>query len=155
MDDYSRAIAGFGLSLQAPSALQTAFILRQAMWRKPLLQWKVAGIPETFYTDHGSDFTSEHLEQVSADLEMALVFSEPGMLRGRGKYDPRDVAEIRIFHHNRFLCRAICAELAGETISLREIMQARNRFADMQSPRRCDGQTRCGADPAIDRQPAG
>jgi putative transposase len=37
------------------------------------------------------------------------------------------MAEIRIFHDNRFLCRAICAELAGETIALREIIQARNR----------------------------
>jgi putative transposase len=43
------------------------------------------------------------------------------------RYDPRDMAEIRIFHHHRFLCRAICAELAGETISLREMIQARNR----------------------------
>jgi putative transposase len=248
MDDYSRAIAGFGLSFQAPSAIQTALILHQAIWRKPLPQWKILGIPEIFYTDHGSDFTSDHLEQVSADLEIALVFSEPGMPRGRGKierffrtvnqrllcglpgytpaglppdhavltvsafeselqkfildqyhqcphsetgeppqarwesggflprlpesleqldlllltvaksrkvrpdgihfqglryldltlaayvgesviirYDPRDMAEIRIFHHNRFLCRAICAALAGETIALREIIRARNR----------------------------
>lgn len=37
------------------------------------------------------------------------------------------MAEIRVFHHNRFLCRAICAELAGETISLRDIIRARNR----------------------------
>jgi putative transposase len=37
------------------------------------------------------------------------------------------MAEICIFHDNRFLCRAICAELAGETISLRDIIQARNR----------------------------
>jgi putative transposase len=248
MDDYSRAIAGFGLSFQAPSAIQTALILRQAMWRKSLPQWKITGIPETFYTDHGRDFTSEHLEQVSADLKISLVFSEPGMPRGRGKierffrtvnqmllcglpgytpaglppdhvvltmsafeaklqhfildeyhqrphgetgeppqarwegagflprlpeslehldlllltvaksrkvrsdgihfqgfryldltlvaymgesviirYDPRDMAEIRIFHHNRFLCRAICADLAGETIALRDIIPARNR----------------------------
>ena len=248
MDDYSRAIAGFGLSLQTPSSIHTALMLRQAIWRKSLPQWRVAGVPATFYTDHGSDFTSHHLEQVSAELQMALVFSEPGMPRGRGKierffrtvnqqllcglpgytpagqppahgvltvstfeaelqrfildqyhqqphsetgeppqarwegggflprlpesleqldlllltvaksrkvrpdgihfqglryldltlaayvgesviirYDPRDMAEIRIFHDQRFLCRAICAELAGETIALRDIMQARNR----------------------------
>ena len=248
MDDYSRAIAGFGLSVQAPSSLHTALILRQAIWRKSLPQWRVTGIPATFYTDHGSDFTSHHLEQVSAELRMALVFSEPGMPRGRGKierffrtvnqqllcglpgytpagpppaqgiltlstleaelqrfildhyhqhphsetgeppqarwegggflprlpesleqldlllltvaksrqvrpdgihfqglryldltlaayvgeaviirYDPRDMAEIRVFHNQRFLCRAICAELAGETIALRDILQARNR----------------------------
>jgi len=204
------------------------------------------GIPSRFYSDNGSDFTSEHLEQVSADLRMVLVFSEPDMPRGRGKierffgtvnqmllcglpgytpagcptahdvlsvaafeaelerfileqyhqtphsetgeppqarwegggflprlpeslehldlllltvaksrkvhpdgihfqglryvdltlaayvgepviirYDPRDMAEIRVFHHNQFLCRAICHELAGETIALREIIQAR------------------------------
>src|SRR5262245_66681947 len=35
------------------------------------------------------------------------------------------MAEIRVFHNHRFLCRAICAELAGETIALREIIQAR------------------------------
>jgi putative transposase len=85
MDDYSRAIAGFRLSLEAPSAIQTALALRQAMWRKAVPHWKITGIPATFYTDHGSDFTSVHLEQVSADLAMVLVFSEPGMPRGRGK----------------------------------------------------------------------
>jgi len=211
-------------------------------------QWHLCGLPETFYTDHGSDFTSHHMEHVSVDLRMELVFSEPGMPRGRGKierffrtvnqrllcalpgytpagvpsapallslaaleaelqrfildeyhqqphsetgeppqarweaggflprlpesleqldlllltvaksrkvhpdgirfqgfryldptlaayvgepviirYDPHDMAEIRIFHDHRFVCRAICAELAGDTIALRDIIQARNR----------------------------
>jgi putative transposase len=248
MDDYSRAIAGFRLSVDAPSSIQTALTLRQAMWRKSQPQWKTMGIPATFYSDNGSDFTSQHLAQVSADLHMALVFSEPYMPRGRGKiarffgtvnqmllrglpgsplaglpaahavlrvaafeaelerfildqyhqtphsetgeppqarwegggflprcpasleqldlllltvakrrkvrpdgmhfqgmryldltlaayvgesvilrYDPRDMAELRVFHDHRFLCRAICAELAGETIALRDILRARNR----------------------------
>lgn len=87
MDDYSRAIAGFGVSVQAPSAIQTTLVLRQAIWRKPMPQWHVAGISATFYTDHGSDFTSQHLEQVSADLKMGLVFSEPGMPRSRGRIE--------------------------------------------------------------------
>src|SRR5207249_2786195 len=34
---------------------------------------------------------------------------------------------IRVFHEDKFLCRAVCAELAGETIPLREILRARNR----------------------------
>jgi putative transposase len=34
------------------------------------------------------------------------------------RYDPRDLAEIRIFHHEAFLSRAICPELAGHTIAL-------------------------------------
>src|SRR5262245_4589530 len=248
MVDHCRAIGGCGVRFHAPSAIQTALVLRQAIWRKPLPQWHVCGIPGTFYTDHGSDFTSHHLEQVSADLKMELVFSEVGMPRGRGKierffrtvnqlllcglpgytpagispanallpvstfevelqrfildqyhqrphsetgeapqarwesggflprfpesleqldlllltvaksrkvrpdgihfqglryldltlaayvgesvvirYDPRDMAEIRVFHDHRFLCPAICAALAGETMALRDIIRARNR----------------------------
>jgi putative transposase len=37
------------------------------------------------------------------------------------------VAEIRVFHRQRFLCRAICPELAGVTLPVREILRARNR----------------------------
>ncbi|MEV2270487.1 hypothetical protein [Nonomuraea africana] len=36
------------------------------------------------------------------------------------------MAEIRVFHHDRFLCRAICPELANRTISLKDITAARN-----------------------------
>jgi putative transposase len=41
-------------------------------------------------------------------------------------YDPRDMAEIRVFASNGFLCRAICPELAGTTISLKDVTAARN-----------------------------
>lgn len=246
-DDYSRAIAGYFLSFDAPCTLHTALALRQAIWRKGEPGWHVCGIPTVLYTDHGSDFTSKHLEQVAADLKMQLVFSLPGQPRGRGRierffgtvqqlliselpgyapagggmpgqaqltlaeldrrfrtflletyhrrvhgetkqtphdrweaggflpqmpesleqldlllltvaqarkvhpdgirflgrryldptlaayigedvllrYDPRDLAEVRLFHQGRFLCRAICPELAGETVTLREIIRAR------------------------------
>ena len=43
------------------------------------------------------------------------------------RFDPRDMGEIRIFHQNRFLCRAVSAELAGEEVSLREIVRVRNQ----------------------------
>ena len=52
MDDYSRAIAGFRLSLEAPAAIQTALALRQAIWRKAVPHWKITGIPATFYTEY-------------------------------------------------------------------------------------------------------
>ena len=247
LDDYSRAVAGYMLSFEGPSAIQTALALRQAIWRKPQAGWHICGIPEVLYTDHGSDFTSQHIEQVAADLKIRLIFSTVGKPRGRGKierffaslsqvflsrlkgpgrpgkqrpallalaelsrelesylvdeylvsphsttgqapqtrweaggflpqmpeslekldlllltvpktrrvrsdgihflgmryidptlaayvgeevllrYDPRDMAEIRIFHEDRFLCRAICQELAGETVPLRDIVRARDR----------------------------
>ncbi|MEO3861553.1 Mu transposase C-terminal domain-containing protein [Acrocarpospora sp. B8E8] len=248
-DDHSRAIAGYAVNLGAPTALTTALTLRQAIWRKSDPGWHVCGIPEIFHVDHGSDFTSLHLEQVMADLRIRPVFSLPGRPRGRGKverifgtvnqmclsqlpgyaprgtrdragraqltlaeldtaigtfirtiynhsphgetgvppqqrwesasfiprmpdsleqldlllltiakprkihpdgihfqglryldpilaayvgdsvvirYDPRDMAEIRIFHTGHFLCRAICPDLANHTISLKDITAARN-----------------------------
>jgi putative transposase len=247
LDDYSRAVAGYLLFFTAPSAIQTALALRQAIWRKSQAGWHICGIPQILYTDHGSDFTSQHIEQVVADLKIRLIFSTVAKPRGRGKierffrsvsqvflsglpgygpgrtggsavltlpelaqeleryliheylvaphsetgqapqarwdaggflphmpesleqldlllltvprtrrvrpdgihfmsmryidptlaayvgedvllrYDPRDVAEIRVFYQDRFLCRAICQELAGETVPLREIVSARNR----------------------------
>ena len=86
-DDYSRAITGYAVNLGAPSALQTALVLRQAIWRKAEPGWRVCGIPAVFYTDHGSDFTSRHMEQAASDLGMRLVFSLPGQPRGRGKVE--------------------------------------------------------------------
>ena len=246
IDDHSRAVAGYGLVATAPTALQTALTLRQAMWRKAEPRWPICGIPEVLYTDHGSDFTSRHLEQVCADLKIRLVFSTVGKPRGRGRierffatisqrflpglpgyappgsstsapvlrlgdldaalrrflledyhqtphggtgvsplarwqaqgftplmpasleqldlllltvarprhvhrdgirfqglryidptlaafvseavtirYDPSDLAEIRVFRHDHFVCRAICPELAGETVGLKDITRAR------------------------------
>jgi putative transposase len=249
IDDYSRAVAGYFLSFEDPSSLNTSLALRQAIWRKEDPRWIVCGIPDILYTDNGSDFTSQHLEQVSADLKIRLVFSIPGKPRGRGRIerffstvnemllceldgfapaggavrgkpmltlaefearfrtflldvyhrrdnaetkmppverwqangflprmpdsleqldlllievakarqvradgihfqnlryisttlaayvgetvtlriDPRDMAEVRVFHEGKFLCRAVCAELAGDTVPLREILRARNR----------------------------
>ncbi len=239
-------IVGYRFSFQESTALTTALALRQAIWHKEDPRWHASGIPTVFYTDHGSDFTSKHLEQVAADLPMELIFSQIGIPRGRGKverffrsveqlllqdtpgyspkgstgvkatltlpafeqrfrtwllsdyhdrvhvetkckpqerweaggymprmptsleqldlllltvvktrhvqqdgirfqgyryidptlasyvkeevvirYDPIDMAEIRVFYHDRFLCRAICQELAGATVSLKEIKKAR------------------------------
>ncbi|MGE7687311.1 DDE-type integrase/transposase/recombinase [Peribacillus simplex] len=87
LDDYSRAVVGYFLTFQAPSAIQTALALHQAIWHKRNLDWPICGIPEQFYTDHGSDFTSNHLEQVAIELKMNLVFSAVGVPRGRGKIE--------------------------------------------------------------------
>ena len=42
------------------------------------------------------------------------------------RYHPRDLAEIRVFHRDRFLCRAICPELAGRAVGIKDITAARN-----------------------------
>ena len=247
LDDYSRAVAGYALFFGSPSAIQTALALRQAIWRKGRPGWQVGGIPGVLYSDHGSDFTSHHLEQVAVDLKIRLINSMVGRPRGRGKierffesvsqvllprlpgyapagaspsagltlaglaaelerflvdeyhnephtttgfkpqerwgsggflprmpesleqldlllltvpktrrvhrdgirfsglryidatlaayvgeevllrYDPRDITEVRVFHEGRFVCRAVCQELAGETVPLREVIRARER----------------------------
>jgi putative transposase len=246
-DDYSRMIVGYRLSFQKATALTTALTLRTAICRKEDPRWPAYGIPTVFYSDHGSDFTSKHMEQVAADLAMELIFSQVSVPRGRGKierffrsvdqlllqntpgyapkgstgvkatltlpafeqrfrtwlledyhtrvhvetkaapkarweaggfvprtpksleqldlllltvaktrrvqqdgirfqgyryidptlagyvkeeilirYDPADMAEIRVFYQDHFVCRAICQELAGATISLKEIEKARS-----------------------------
>jgi putative transposase len=81
-DDYSRAVAGYFLFFDAPSTIQTALALHQAIWRKTDPRWHVCGIPDVLYTDNGRDFTSKHVEQVAADLKIRLVFSTPGVPRG-------------------------------------------------------------------------
>ena len=87
LDDYSRAIAGYFLSFQSPCATHTALALRQAIWHKSHPGWQICGIPAMLYTDHGSDFTSRHIEQVAADLSIRLIFSQVGKPRGRGKIE--------------------------------------------------------------------
>lgn len=251
LDDHSRAVTGYTVFLGDPSSLQTALALRQAIWRKADPGWPVCGLPAVLYSDHGSDFTSDHMAQVCADTHVQLIHSTPGVPRGRGKierffgtittellptlpghippgnngravtapvmslseldsalgrfvtveyhhrahqetgqppiqrwlgsgwlprmpeslelldlllltvatprkvhrdgirchglryldltlaayvgeqvtvrYDPRDLAEIRVFHEGKFLCRAVSAELAASTISLKDLQAARNR----------------------------
>lgn len=87
LDDYSRAVAGYFSTFENPSAIHTSLVLHQAIWRKNNPEWQICGIPEIFYTDHGSDFTSNHLEQVAIDLKINLVFSTVGVPRGRGKIE--------------------------------------------------------------------
>jgi putative transposase len=246
LDDHSRAVAGYLVFLGAPSSLQTALALRQAIWRKANPAWPMHGIPDVLYVDHGSDFTSEHLEQVAAALRIELIHSTVARPQGRGKierffgtinaellttlagrlvegrptsapalslseldaalsafivgvynkrphsqtseapdaawlaqgwlprlpeslddldlllltvakgrtvqrdglrfqglryidptlagyvgepvtirYDPRDLSEIRVFHGDRFLCRAVSTEHAGQTVTLKDIQTAR------------------------------
>ena len=50
------------------------------------------------------------------DLTLGAYIGESVMIR----YDPRDLAEVRVHHEGKFLCRAICTELAGGSYSYKE-----------------------------------
>ena len=87
MDDYSRAVAGIMVFFGAPSILNTSLALRQAIWRKGDPSWPVCGIPDVLYVDHGSDFTSNHLDQVAASLQFRIIYSTVARPQGRGKIE--------------------------------------------------------------------
>ena len=103
VDDHSRAVAGYMVFLGAPSALNTSLALRQAIWRKADPAWPVCGIPDVLHVDHGSDFTSLHLEQAAADLRIRLIYSAVARPQGRGKIE-------RLF---RTINTELLAELPG------------------------------------------
>lgn len=56
------------------------------------------------------------------DLTSAAYVGEQITIR----YDPRDLLGSPVFHEARFLCRAVSAELAASTISLKDLQAARN-----------------------------
>jgi putative transposase len=56
------------------------------------------------------------------DATLAFYVKEDVLIR----YDPADMAEIRVYYQDTFLCRAISPELSGQTVSLQEIEKARS-----------------------------
>lgn len=87
VDDYSRAIMGYYLDLDPPSAQRTAITLRQAIWKKDNPRWLVCGIPDYFYTDGGSDFRSNRIKQVAAELDITRRKRHPDKPQGGGKIE--------------------------------------------------------------------
>ena len=87
MDDYSRAICSYIVFVGAPSAMNTALALRQAIWRKPDPTWAMCGIPDALHVDNGSDFTSHHLERTAIELRIRIIHSTVGRPQGRGKIE--------------------------------------------------------------------
>ncbi len=87
MDDHSRALCGYMVFTGAPSAMNTALALRQAIWRKSDAAWAMCGIPDVLHVDHGSDFTSHHRERTAIELHIRLMFSTIARPQGRGKIE--------------------------------------------------------------------
>jgi putative transposase len=128
LDDHSRAVCGYLTFLGAPSAMNTALALRQAIWPKPVAGWPMCGIPDRLYVDHGSDFTSHQLAQISHDLHFKIIFSAVARPQGRGKVE-------RLFGS---INTELLADLPGHlapgqrrpepTLTLRELDDAIGRF---------------------------
>ena len=56
------------------------------------------------------------------DSTLASFVKEEVLIR----FDPADLGEIHVFYQDRFLCRAICAELSDRKVTLKEIEKARS-----------------------------
>jgi putative transposase len=87
MDDYSRAICGYYLSLDNPNSTSIALALRQGMWIKPQTLWIMHGIPDVFYTDNGRDFKSGHIGAVCARYKIEINRHEEYLPRAKGKIE--------------------------------------------------------------------
>jgi putative transposase len=75
IDSYSRCIVGINLGYNAPSSQLIALALRHAILPKQYgeeyglhEEWGTYGLPKHFYTDGGSDFKSNHLQQIAVQL---------------------------------------------------------------------------------------
>lgn len=56
------------------------------------------------------------------DTNLAAYVGETVIIR----YDPRDIAEIRVFYKDQYLCTAISPEISDYEVDLKEIVAARN-----------------------------
>ncbi|WP_347553089.1 Mu transposase C-terminal domain-containing protein (plasmid) [Pseudalkalibacillus hwajinpoensis] len=57
------------------------------------------------------------------DVTLAAYVGETVVIR----YDPRDLAEIRVFYEDHYLCTAISPEISDFTVDLKDIISARNK----------------------------
>ncbi len=129
---------GTKISNRGPSRQTTQSAQLYALAVAPQARWEAGGfLPQMLDSLERLDLlllTVARTRRVHQDgiRFMGLRYIDPTLAAYVGeevllRYDPRDVAEVRVFHEGRFLCRAVCQELAGSTVPLRDIVSARNR----------------------------
>ncbi|WP_162235254.1 Mu transposase C-terminal domain-containing protein [Sphingomonas sp. Leaf10] len=87
IDEYSRAVLGFYLSLEAPSSTSVGLCLVHSIlpkdgWAARIglsPKWLPHGRPDEIYTDNGADFRSEAVELGCRAWGMAINFRPGGM----------------------------------------------------------------------------
>ena len=69
-----------------------------------------------------------HADQTSrrTDDNPIRAGAETGAL-AKIRYDPRDLAEIRVYHRDKFLCPAMSPDIASVSVSLQDLQAARNQ----------------------------
>jgi putative transposase len=85
IDLASRMVAGFHLTMEAPSAISVAMALRHAVLPKGAwlaergieAPWPAAGIPEVLHMDNGKDFHSRALERGCGEYGIARHYRPP------------------------------------------------------------------------------
>jgi putative transposase len=77
IDVFSRAIAGFWVSTQPPSAWSTALVMRMAALPKGIAGWPVHGLPEVLVPDHGKDFMAHQTALMLQALGIRLEACPP------------------------------------------------------------------------------
>jgi putative transposase len=87
IDVASRAVLGFSVSLEAPSALSVSLVLSHLVLPKDRwladrelqnLDWPMGGLPRTIHVDNGKDFHSEALVRGCQEYGIALEHRPPG-----------------------------------------------------------------------------
>ena len=87
IDEFSRAVLGFHLSLEAPSATSVGLCLVHSIlpkddWANRIgldFPWPMHGRPDEIYVDNGSDFHSEAVERGCDAWGMKINFRPGGM----------------------------------------------------------------------------
>ena len=94
IDVFTRMVAGFHLTMAAPSRLSTGLALLHAVHDKSVwlkereieAPWPVAGLPETLHADNGSDFRSRAFVRACRELWHQDHLAHPGRAALRRTY---------------------------------------------------------------------
>jgi putative transposase len=92
IDVCTRMVAGFHLSLEAPSSVSVGLCLLHAVYDKTVwlsereidVSWPVAGLPEVLHCDNGAEFRSRALGSACREYGIKLQFRPPATPRFGG-----------------------------------------------------------------------
>lgn len=87
LDEFSRSVAGFGLTVTYPDSWAIAGALRHAIRPKRREGWHNRGIPDVLQTDRGRDFMSAAVTASCAALGIRISLDPPHYPDAKGKIE--------------------------------------------------------------------